>query len=75
MVVMLFFNDETSFSQSMEYDRTIATLKADIASCHDSAAYYRRQREAIVHGTEDVERLAREKFHMQKPSEDVYILR
>ena len=35
---------------------------------------YRRQRESILHGTGDLERLAGEKFHMQRPTEDVFVL-
>lgn len=75
MVMVLLFNDDTSISLSMEYDRQINELTEEIAECRDSAAYYRRQREAVVHGTDDLERLAREKFHMQKPTEDVFLLK
>lgn len=75
MVMVLLFNEDTSISLNMEYDRQINELTEEIAQCRDSAAFYRRQREAIIHGTDDVERLAREKFHMQKPSEDVFIIK
>ncbi len=74
-VMLLFFNDDTSISQNMEYERQINALSEEIAECLDSAAYYRRQREAITHGTARLEYMAREKFHMQRPSEDVFILK
>ena len=70
MVVVLLANDDTSLSQNMEYQRQINELTEAIAECRDSAAYYRHQRESI-----SLEHLAREKFHMQRPSEDVFILK
>jgi len=74
MVMLLLFNDDTSISLNMEYERQINELNEEIAECRDSAAFYRRQRESILHGTGDLERLAREKFHMQRPTEDVFVL-
>lgn len=75
MVVLLLVNDETSVQQNMEYQRQINELSDAIAECRDSAAFYRRQRESLIHGTSNLEHLAREKFHMQRPSEDVFILK
>lgn len=75
MVVILLVNDDTSITQNMEYQHQINELSEAIAECLDSAAYYKRQRESIVRGTGSLEHLAREKFHMQRPSEDVFILK
>lgn len=75
MVVLLLFNEDISISLNMEYDRQINSLSLQIAECRDSAAYYRKQRESIIRGTGSLEHLAREKFHMQRHSEDVYILK
>lgn len=75
MVVLLLFNEDISISLNMEYDRQINALTMQIAECRDSAEYYRKQRESIIRGTGNLEHLAREKFHMQRPSEDVYILK
>lgn len=75
MVVILLINDDTSISRNMEYQRQINELTDAIAECHDSAAYYRKQRESIIRGTGNLEHLAREKFHMQRPSEDVFVLK
>lgn len=74
VVMVLFFNEETSVRLSMEYDRQISELKSQIKENLDSAAYYRQRREALEHGTEDLEHLAREQYHMQKPDEDVFLL-
>ena len=75
MVLLLFFNDETSVALNMEYDKEINRLSLEIKECKDSAAFYRQQRESLLHETEDLEHLARERFHMQRPTEDVYILK
>lgn len=75
VVMLLAFNDDISITQNMEYDRQINDLQEQIESCRDSAAFYRRQREAIIHGTGDLERMAREKFHMQRPTEDVFLIK
>ena len=75
VVIVLFFNDETSLALNMEYDREINRLSLEIKENRDSAKYYRNQREAILYDSEDLEHLARERFHMQRPTEDVYILK
>lgn len=75
MVLLLFFNEETSMALNMKYENEINRLTLEIKECKDSAAYYRRQRESILHDNQDLEHLARERFHMQRPTEDVYILK
>lgn len=75
VVLLLFFNDETSLALNMKYEKEINRLTMEIKECKDSAAYYKNQREAIIYDTEDLEHLARERFHMQKPTEDVFILK
>lgn len=75
VVLLLFFNDETSLALNMEYEREINRLTTEIKECRDSAAYYRQQRESLVHDNDNLEHLARERFHMQRPTEDVFILK
>lgn len=75
VVVMLFVNEETSVTLNMEYDRRINELKARIKLNNDSSSYYRSHRIAIEGGSADLEHLARERYHMQRPSEDVFLTR
>lgn len=75
VVTVLVFNEDTSISLNIEYDKEINDLTQEIERCRDSAAYYRGQREALIHGDGNLERIAREKFHMQRPTEDVYVLK
>lgn len=75
VVLLLFFNEETSVKLNVEYQNQINNLKKEIKLNEDSAAYYRERREAIVNGESDLEEVAREQFHMQRPSEDVYLIK
>lgn len=74
VVLLLYFNEDTSLSLNMEYERQISELKTQIRQNKDSAEYYRRHRKAIEAGDADLEYMAREQFRMQRPSEDVFLL-
>lgn len=74
VVSVLYFNEETSMSLNMEYDQRISQLKQSIKEEKDSMEYFRQRREAIVGGKSDLEHLAREQFHMQRPTEDVFMI-
>lgn len=73
VVMVLILNEETSVKTNMEYEARINELKNEIKHNNDSAAYYRSHRLAIENGESDLERLARERYHMQKPTEDVFV--
>ena len=73
IVLVLFLNEETSVRTNMEYEGRINELKKDIQQNRDSAAYYKQHRMAIENGEGDLEHLARERYHMQKPTEDVFV--
>lgn len=75
VVLVLYFNEDTSITKNMEYQKEIRSLSEEIQACRDSADYYRRQREALLTGTEELECLARERYHMQNPTEDVYVVK
>lgn len=74
VVLLLFVNEDTSLSRNIEYQNEISRIKAEIRECEDSAEFYRRQREDILHGNNALEYVAREKYHMQRPTEDVFII-
>lgn len=73
IVVVLFLNEETSVKTNMEYEGRINDLKREIQHNLDSARYYREHRLAIENGEGDLEKLARERYHMQRPTEDVFV--
>ena len=73
-VGILLLNDDASFTQSMLYEKEIVRLKKEIKENVDSAAYYRDRRLAIERGDEALEYIAREQYHMKRPTEDVFLL-
>lgn len=74
VIVLLFSNEETSMARSQELDKDIAALKASITQANDSADYYKKARERLLNGTEDLEKVSRENYGMQRATEDVYII-
>ena len=74
VILLLFFNDETSIARSRQYDEQITALNAEIQQCKDSAAYYRQATLDLRTDAEDLERVASESYNMQRPGEDVYIV-
>ena len=75
IVVVLVFNEETSVKLNVEYQNRINELQRQIKLNEDSTEYYRQRRLAIENGEDDLEEVAREQFHMQRPSEDVYLIK
>jgi len=75
VVMMLVFNDDTSISLNLKYQKEITELKQEIKLNYDSAAFYRRKRESILSGGADLERIAREQYHMQRPTEDIFLIK
>ena len=73
IIVVLFLNEETSVRTNMKYDKRINELKTQIKLNEDSAQYYCQRRIAVENGEEDLEELARVRYHMQKPTEDVFV--
>ena len=71
---ILLLNDDASFTQSMLYEKEIVRLKKEIKENTDSAAFYRSRRLAIERGDDALEYIAREQYHMKRPTEDVFLL-
>ena len=75
VIAMLFLNEDASWEHNMEYQNRIKALNEEIKVCRDSAEYYRQQRGKLLTGTEELEQIAREEYRMQKPTEDVFIIK
>jgi len=69
---VLFFNDN-SLVTTYEYEQEIDLLRAQIKECRDTLAYYESLNRALDTDIETMERIVRERYHMQRPSEDVYV--
>ncbi len=75
VVLLLFFNEDASMRLNMQYQEKIRQLSLEIRECEDSAAWYKARREALFIGTDELEHVVREEYHMQKPGEDVFIIK
>ena len=75
IVLLLFFNDDTSLALNLKYQNEINRLQNKIKLNRDSAALYREKRLSVLAGRDELERLARERFNMQKNTEDVYVIK
>lgn len=73
-VGLLLLNEDASFTQSMQFEKEIVRLKKEIKENKDSAIYYRTRRQAIERGDDALEYIAREQYHMKRPTEDVFLL-
>lgn len=69
---VLFFN-ENSIGKSLEYNAEIRSLNEKIAQYEDTLRYYDALNRRLDSSPEELERIVREHYHMQRPSEDVYI--
>lgn len=74
VVLLLVFNEDTNVMLNRKYDKEIQLLTEEIELCRDSAAYYQAKYDALLTNKEDLERVAREQYNMQRSTEDVYII-
>ncbi len=73
-VYMTFFSDY-NYVKIVEYDNEIKELKAQIAATQDSFSIYQAKLKALESGTESLEKIVREEYHMKRDNEDVYIVK
>ena len=75
IVLVLLFNDDTSLALNLKYQNEINRLQNEIKLNRDSAVLYREKRLSVLAVRDELERLARERFNMQKNTEDVYVIK
>lgn len=72
VMFVLFFN-ENSVMRSMDYAAQIRSLEEQIAQYEDTLRHYEDLNRRLDSDPVELERIVREHYHMQRPSEDVYI--
>lgn len=75
VVSLLVFNEETSNEKADMLTDRIAELNAEIARADDSTAYYIEAKRALLTNAEALEKVAREQYGFQLPTEDIYIVK
>lgn len=72
-VVIIGFLDENSLVQRMQYDSEIRELTREIEKYKAEYEESTRKLNELTTNPEAIERIAREKYLMKKPNEDIYI--
>ncbi len=72
VLFVLFFN-ENSIMKSVEYNREIERLKAEIKEYSDTMNHYHSHNARLETDRATMERVVREQYHMQRDNEDVYV--
>lgn len=71
-LVVLLFCGENNFMQITSYKKQIRDLKMEIKNNEDSALIYEKKAAELNTDRETMERIAREKYNMKRPNEEVY---
>lgn len=72
IIVTLFFN-EHSMMKAYEYDIRNNQKKEELRRLNDSLVYYHNLNQLLNADPQTMERVVRERHHMRRPNEDVYI--
>lgn len=72
ILYVLFFN-ENSYGRLRELNAEIRRLKIEINDNRDTMEHYLRLNHLLSTDREEMERIAREQYRMQRQGEDVYI--
>lgn len=73
VLVYIMFFTSNSLPDTYKYQREADQLTHQIKMENDSLQYYRQLNISLTSDPKTLERLAREKYHMQRPDEDVFI--
>lgn len=72
-LVVIIFLDENSLMQRAQHKREISTLNSEIAKYREQYEEDTRRLKEIMDNPEALEKIAREKYLMKKPNEDIFI--
>jgi cell division protein FtsB len=70
---VIVFLDENSLIQRAQHKREISTLKSEIARYRKQYEEDTRKLKELMNNPEALEKIAREKYLMKKPNEDIFI--
>ena len=74
LVYILFFTDN-SLQATYTYENEVARLRRELKNENDTLEFYRALNRSISSDPRTLERVAREQYHMQRPHEDIYVIR
>lgn len=71
--VIIGFLDENSIVRRMQYTQEISTLNREIEKYRNEYEESTERLNELVTNPEAIEQIAREKYRMKKPNEDIYV--
>lgn len=74
LIYILFFTD-TSIQATYRYEKEAARLQQAVKAEKDSLEYYKTLNDRLSSDPKTLEKLAREQYHMQRPHEDVFVVK
>ena len=74
LIYILFFT-QNSVQETYQYEQQIAVLQERLKHEKDSLEYYRTLNHRLTGDPYILERQAREHYYMQRPNEDVFIIK
>lgn len=69
------FAGENTVFNSIDYDRTIDSLRQELAANRDTMLYYRGLNRRLASDPDLIEQVEREQYGMKRAGEDVYIFK
>lgn len=72
MILLIFFGDY-NFMRMSQYNDQIRELKTEIQANEDSTVIFEHRIRELNTDPETLEKIAREKYGMKRPNEDIYI--
>lgn len=73
VIIYVFQADRSNFAQITSNNNEINILKQNVQACCDTTKKYQELYNQLHAGKEEVERIAREKYHMKRETEDLYL--
>ncbi|MCK9300529.1 MAG: septum formation initiator family protein [Bacteroidales bacterium] len=72
--VLIVFIDEHNLIRRMQYDRKIRALRKEIRQYEKERDHALEQLEDLRTGSEELEKIARERYLMKKENEEIFLL-
>lgn len=73
IIAYIVFAGENTIFNSIDYDRTIDSLRCELDANRDTMLYYRDLNRRLASDADLMEQVVREQYGMKRTSEDVYI--
>ncbi|MBQ4292790.1 MAG: septum formation initiator family protein [Muribaculaceae bacterium] len=74
-IAYILFVSDYSIIATIKNENELTQLRREIKQSEDSLEYYRNLNRRLQTDVETMEKIVREDYHMQRPNEDVYLVK